>query len=336
MVCSANAAPMAAAPRLAIAAIEPHGGGDPIRLGAHEQDQCQEGQRVEEQREAGSDRRCRSRRPWMHSDVAHGEGEQAGAEGQGHEASRPIAQGPSQAPERQRDLEGTDQRVRAGPPAAPGEKGEASAEQDHGAHREKKSQVAVPPAGARGCDFSVIHMPHHRVKSAFQRPSLTKRRALTLRLGSRWVFRRPKAGRRAGLRPGTASSHAVAVMRVPGYGASNDRRCPYDEADEVTAWPPRPGAVVPTATTLAVCATGRDPMSTVSVDGGGLVGPVLSGAAPEHSGSDHRADVVRPGDIDHLDGGGHRGGLAAIAPPSSADRDADRGRSGSRAHSTTW
>ena len=112
----------------------------------------------------------------MHSDVAHGEGEQAGAEGQGHEASRPIAQGPGQAPERQRDPEGTDQRSsRPDLPAAPREKCEASAEQDHGAHREKKSQVAMPPAGAGGCDFSVIHMPHHGGEIGVSTPALDQK-----------------------------------------------------------------------------------------------------------------------------------------------------------------
>ena len=61
----------------------------------------------------------------MRSDVAHSEGDQPGADNQGHEASGPIAQGPSQAPERQCDLEGTDQRILhlgSDLPDAPGEK----------------------------------------------------------------------------------------------------------------------------------------------------------------------------------------------------------------------
>ena len=112
----------------------------------------------------------------MHSDVAHGEGQQAGAEGQGHGASRPIAQGPGQAPQRQCDSEGTDQWVlEPDLPAAPRDKCEASAEQDHGAHREKKSQVAMPPAGAGGSDFSVIHMPHHGGEIGVSAPTLDQK-----------------------------------------------------------------------------------------------------------------------------------------------------------------
>ena len=45
-----------------------------------------------------------------------------------------------------------------------------------------------------------------------------------------------------------------------------DRRRPHDEADEATVGSPRATGVAPTATTRAFCSTGRDPMSTVSVD----------------------------------------------------------------------
>ena len=104
------------------------------------------------------------------------------------------------------------------------------------------------------------------VKSAFHHPLLTERRAFTLRLGSRWVFRRPEQGDGVDFAGDRIGATAVAVMRVPGCGACDDRQCPYDEEDEVTAGPPRLVDAAPTATILVVCATGRGPMATVSVE----------------------------------------------------------------------
>ena len=105
------------------------------------------------------------------------------------------------------------------------------------------------------------------VKSAVQHPFLTKSRDLTLRLGSRRVGL-PAQEQREGLVctwDGIGAA-AVAMRRVPGSGPGDDRRCPYDEGDEATAGPSRSVDIAPTATTFVVCSTGRDPMSTVSVE----------------------------------------------------------------------
>ena len=174
--------------------------------------------------------------------------------------------------------------------------------------------------------------PGGREGSAFPRP-YPLFRISTLRSVGRSIAgtRRLRSGEptspRAGARPSTGDETRFGSDRP----ARRANRCrPHDEADEATVGSPRATGVAPTATTRRVLLDRPRPDVHGECRRGRLVGPARAGPAPSAQVPTIEGDLVRSGDIDHLDGGGHRGGLAGVATPSGTDRDPDGRRSAGR------